>query len=1307
MWQILAALFYLLSLTTGDVYYVSSRNNPENCPVDYPCYNLSYYVNNSELYFTDDTIFYFQEGTHTLEQDELVMISDVSNLTLTAQDESFVSIICLESVGGLAFFMCNDIAISMLHFYNCGGIVSNEQHDHLVQFSKTRISLNFFGYTRHTFLFFRVTDLTIYEVSVQNSTGYALAAINTFDVELSYSTFSYNNIASYSDPICNITNGSESLSCYGGNVYFLYADPRDCSPDNETYYYLNISHSTFNYGVNIASEFLNAGLGIGMFQSASYGIDVTIESVTTIGNTAYRGANFAFAVVNTASYHTLTINNLVSMYGNAIYLFPQKINSLSRNKVDGSGFLFLGSIVLIVYCENTITRQSHNSLTLTNSVFMHNIAREGGGAWINPWPGVASLNRRRYTRLENCIFFNNSGEFGSALFIWQFTALKAETLFDFLLKNVSIKNNHFINLTSISDDTPSAVLILFATNVTFNNVTISDHNITGLHIYNTLITIVDANTTINNNKGMKGGGIYMRGNSEFIFKPPANLILSNNNADFGGGLFVQQETLEDDGPLCFFQIEDESSLITGVQPNTHIYSFNNIANTAGDFLYGSTGALLDCELTTLFLYYHNSTKAFEELVVYNNYDSLLTISSNQVKVCFCNNDGHPNCTELTRKINVLPGAYFDINITAVGLKDGITSGIVNDRYVTNNNREVNGVTRLDRGCTLTRYKLNKLGGITVIYLTVADSTVPTSNTPLAINLTMLPCPNGFKFSPDIGYCTCNDNLIDNTITCNTTTWNISRTGNDWITYDKDENCTIVSDCPFDYCDTSLVTFNITFPDPQCAHNRAGTLCGQCAEGFSLMLGSNSCKKCNNKYLSLLIVYALAGIVLVIFIFALNLTVTMGTINGLIFYANIIKINEPEFFPNGSIPVLSQFISWLNLDLGIEICFFDGLTAYGKTWLQFLFPLYIGTIVVIIIILCQYSRRLSKLAGNNAVPVLATLILLSYTKVLRAIIAVIQLGIIRCSGHVHSLVWSVDGSVHYFEGKHIILLAVAVLVFVFIAIPYTMLSLFIPLIERKTPRCLKWILKLKPYFDATCGEFHDDYRFWGGFLLLVRLILALIIPFTPPKIDTSSILGASVLIMFIIWNLPLAGLYKKRYLDILESWFFLNLAFMSIASLTGSAYVGTIVSTSLVLVSFFGIIVFHIVMQIQRYKRQQILVKVQEGKLQCIFDYLSKRSSTTQQQRQDGMKRIHAINTFLYNEGTREHSPSVVRRRDTYLDEVILSEEVEQESSTSSCYVSQKNSGSNTGNESTGELIMDDTGINMIMLSSKRGQTSVN
>ena len=88
---------------------------------------------------------------------------------------------------------------------------------------------------------------------------------------------------------------------------------------------------------------------------------------------------------------------------------------------------------------------------------------------------------------------------------------------------------------------------------------------------------------------------------------------------------------------------------------------------------------------------------------------------------------------------------------------------------------------------------------------------------------------------------------------------------------------------------------------------------------------------------------------------LNLSVSVGTINGLLFYANIMKLNEGFFFPNGNVPFVSQFISWLNLDLGIEVCLFDGLDGYWNTWLQFAFPAYLFLLMGGIIVGCRYSH----------------------------------------------------------------------------------------------------------------------------------------------------------------------------------------------------------------------------------------------------------------------------------------------------------------------------------------------------------------
>ena len=95
-----------------------------------------------------------------------------------------------------------------------------------------------------------------------------------------------------------------------------------------------------------------------------------------------------------------------------------------------------------------------------------------------------------------------------------------------------------------------------------------------------------------------------------------------------------------------------------------------------------------------------------------------------------------------------------------------------------------------------------------------------------------------------------------------------------------------------------------------------------------------------------------------------------------------------FLPANSL--LSVFISWVNLDFGIETCFYNGLDTYSKTWLQFVFPVYLWVLVGLMIIVSHYSHRFAKLLGNNPVSVLATLFLLSYTKILRTLIAVMYI-----------------------------------------------------------------------------------------------------------------------------------------------------------------------------------------------------------------------------------------------------------------------------------------------------------------------------
>ena len=73
--------------------------------------------------------------------------------------------------------------------------------------------------------------------------------------------------------------------------------------------------------------------------------------------------------------------------------------------------------------------------------------------------------------------------------------------------------------------------------------------------------------------------------------------------------------------------------------------------------------------------------------------------------------------------------------------------------------------------------------------------------------------------------------------------------------------------------------------------------------------------------------------------ALNLTVAIGTLNLLIFYANILGASGGTII-SSSTKDASVFISWLNLEEGFDICFYQGIDTYWKTWLQLPFLSYV-------------------------------------------------------------------------------------------------------------------------------------------------------------------------------------------------------------------------------------------------------------------------------------------------------------------------------------------------------------------------------
>ena len=377
-----------------------------------------------------------------------------------------------------------------------------------------------------------------------------------------------------------------------------------------------------------------------------------------------------------------------------------------------------------------------------------------------------------------------------------------------------------------------------------------------------------------------------------------------------------------------------------------------------------------------------------------------------------------------------------------------------------------------------------------------------NNNPIYINISLLPCPSGFMLTTDPPFrCDC-DMLLQkiNEFQCQQT---ISRSELLWVRMIQDDNGTngtvAVSEyCPLDYCKKKNSNVTLSEPDTQCQHNHSCVLCGGCQPSLSLALGSERCLPYSNKYLALLIPFALAGPALVFCIKFLDLTIFQGTLNGLIFYANIVQANQYVFLPQRQTNPLTVFLAWLNLDLGVETCFFQDLTAYSKTWLQLVFPFYIWSIAGLIIIFARYSDRVAKVMGNNSVPVLATLFLLSYATLLRAVITALSYTLIYTS-QGHKAMWTAYGNVDYLGSKHAPLFATALAIQLFLWLPYTLLLFLGQLqwLHKCNCQLINYMLiKMKPFLDAHYGPLKGKHCYSFGTLLFCRAAILLMSSLVP-------------------------------------------------------------------------------------------------------------------------------------------------------------------------------------------------------------------
>ena len=622
-------------------------------------------------------------------------------------------------------------------------------------------------------------------------------------------------------------------------------------------------------------------------------------------------------------------------------------------------------------------------------------------------------------------------------------------------------------------------------------------------------------------------------------------------------------------PYCPFQFVNSTKVSIIFQDNSGYYR-----NVHGNAMFGCTWIpsfrnkkmLLPNEIYNKIIH-HSGVK-------------IKGISGWENSVCPCNGKSRydQNCLNVT-SFHIDPGEaidirfrhdYFDIAMFT-DINDTTFNTIAPPCGVYLKNSTNPKVDLIFKHCTLTKYTITSNSTQCLLLLKTATR----ERTLYAIRVKLNNCSQGFILDHKNGICRCDPKLLSSLsgLECYIFKKAFLRPPNSWIG-SNDNDIIFTKDCRLNHClqYTSLVKLNK--PDTQCLSGRSGIACGECAQGLSVVLGTSQCRKCSNHWLLLIPLFAIAGLLLVVMLFVFNLTIVDGDIYGYILMISALSIHSSSIFPSTK-DAPWVLVALSNLDLGVEVCFYDGMTAYAATWLCFMFPIYVLLIVVAMAFASRYFQIIEKITRKRVIPVMATLYLLSYGKIMMVTFRVLfsYTTVYHLQSDNKILYWTVDSSVKVFGVRYSFLFIFCLFVFVFLIIPTNIL-----LISGKIVYRFKLVVTyLKPFLDAYEAPFKENCRYVLGVELLLRAVIFAITSMSAPNIAAIYSALMLIYIVFVCQVMPFQSRFNSinytLYLMYMSAYVILYTRFYPLTSKIYKVMFNTIFYLGFM--QFLGIIMIHV------------------------------------------------------------------------------------------------------------------------------------
>jgi len=1074
-------------------------------------------------------------GYYNFTNQSICLLENKTNVSITGNN---TIIECIEPFS-ITFMAVQNVTISNIKMINCGDLVN----DIINQTIDERLPLAYFGSGfRFALMFYNAINVTISELTMLNTLGYGIVAFNMMG-SVSLSKLHIENTTFENDPKCiKYKNNKDNFHCSGSGLLFAYFNSTIMTTYNTT---LNIDQSSFKNNKNFL-PFKEFSIMVDIIETSLYQVPIPIQGAGSIAIFYILSSYDVNTIITDTLFHsnsgtlspTIAVASVSTTTGKTYIKNCSFFGNSKSDLYSEAGISFYYLLLRNVPSVNTTFTglKEAEMLTIMQCNFTHTF---GESVHIET---IFSNFVLVVVRIEQCTFSWNMANTGSAVHAINHIFDGSLGSLTVHLVNVHAENNTILPHSTIQHSSNEFISGVFSSEdaqFIFNcsHSCSFANNLPSVYYGLTSSLTLSGNAVFYNNSARCGGALRLLRTVAFITENSEIYFYQNSAAMYGGAINIYYYSLDtqkkDVCPIQFIGLNN-SKLITHLheidQLNVNITFNENTVGTSNSLQSIYASIFYTCtwypnsliQINPLGL--HGPVVNGTRLTVYNKIFNFIPkeTSNDQIRVaaylpCPCNENNYYDsqyCLSAAENksfkldINVTLGQSFKLYLTSLdevgsvgyawllySAVSDVNSTTSDETLVLANNQYIVESSKRNT-CVPFEYTISgKLPEIPEHgILTLAYGGGPDYK----FYFNFVNCSIGFSLQRNKNECfacACSEffaSLDIEDFSCDSLSGKItSQNDRSWLSVVKDK-VEYTKLCSSVYCNSYIKTYALTDYNILYDNNHTGRACGGCVDDYGRIFGSNSCRRCSNAWLATILLYDILGIILVMILHLLKLTVTMGTINGLIFFCNVMSINERLFFntEESQFLFLWVFISLINLDLGFEMCFYNEMTQIVKIGLQFVFPVYLWLLVTIIIILGRHYYQ-GQQTSSHSTAVLATFILLSYSKLLCATVSVFSSVTIHYtskesnfSSSQQLFTWQPDPNIEYLKGGHIVLFIIALVFVVFFITPFAFAMTFPNIILRS-----KKMSRLFPLLDCFYAPYKDKHHYWFGVRIIVLIVLS--------------------------------------------------------------------------------------------------------------------------------------------------------------------------------------------------------------------------